>query len=324
MMKKDSDPATRLEQRSEERTSLSRGSFGKGSLTGRFSLTGAIAGPGAGGPSSYLGGSDAVSLGGSSAATRHWVNSVSDIYGPDEIEELLEDLNRLELAAGASFTDDEEPVVADLGYAVQRARARAAQQEAPSETIHIAPEGNRLRSLDSGAHAHRPHHSPPSHARTTNRKKHTALSDPLTGDQMLIEGWGHDTCDNQDVVARVRLPPSPVTDRHDMAEDVPMRMIHHAKAMKPSARASPTFSVRSWDSHVHYQHDEDDHPSMADGADEDPGGLFLTRSKESVACYCDIATFKNPRTLLRVLLVVSEVAESHLSNERQITAIQCK
>ncbi len=34
-----------------------------------------------------------------SNATRHWVNSVSDIYGPDEIEELLEDLNRLELAA---------------------------------------------------------------------------------------------------------------------------------------------------------------------------------------------------------------------------------
>ena len=30
---------------------------------------------------------------------RHWVNSVSDIYGPDEIEELLEDLNRLEMAS---------------------------------------------------------------------------------------------------------------------------------------------------------------------------------------------------------------------------------
>ena len=29
---------------------------------------------------------------------RHWVNSVSDIYGQDEIEELLQDLNRLELA----------------------------------------------------------------------------------------------------------------------------------------------------------------------------------------------------------------------------------
>ena len=99
------------EQRLEERTSFSRGSIGKGSLTGRFSLTGERAFPGAhthnayaysggGGAGSYLAGSDAVSLGGSSAATRHWVNSVSDIYGPDEIEELLEDLNRLELAAG--------------------------------------------------------------------------------------------------------------------------------------------------------------------------------------------------------------------------------
>ena len=105
------DPRCGPEQRLEERTSFSRGSIGKGSLTGRFSLAGERAFPGAhahnayaysggGGAGSYLGGSDAVSLGGSSAATRHWVNSVSDIYGPDEIEELLEDLNRLELAAG--------------------------------------------------------------------------------------------------------------------------------------------------------------------------------------------------------------------------------
>ena len=40
------------------------------------------------------------------AATRHWVNSVSDIYGPDEIEELLADLNKLELAQfDTSVTD---------------------------------------------------------------------------------------------------------------------------------------------------------------------------------------------------------------------------
>jgi hypothetical protein len=55
-----------------DRSSLSRGSV----ITGR---------------------SDAISVG--SAVTRHWVNSVSDIYGPDEIEELLEDLNRLEMAS---------------------------------------------------------------------------------------------------------------------------------------------------------------------------------------------------------------------------------
>ena len=65
-----------------DRTSLSRGSV----ITGR---------------------SDAISVG--SAVTRHWVNSVSDIYGPDEIEELLEDLNRLEMASfdGMMFSDDQ-------------------------------------------------------------------------------------------------------------------------------------------------------------------------------------------------------------------------
>ena len=60
-----------------DRSSLSRASVGKGSL-GRFSV--------------------ATDISASSAATRHWVNSVSDIYGPDEIEDLLQDLNRLELA----------------------------------------------------------------------------------------------------------------------------------------------------------------------------------------------------------------------------------
>ena len=140
-MKKDSVEQPRMEQRSEERTSLSRGSLGKGSLTGRFSLTGAVSGVsggGLGGPSSYLGGSDAVSLGGSSAATRHWVNSVSDIYGPDEIEELLEDLNRLELAAGASFTDDEEPVVADLGYPQLATHSRPPSQDVTGCLQHVS------------------------------------------------------------------------------------------------------------------------------------------------------------------------------------------
>ena len=61
-----------------DRGSLSRASLGRGSL-GRFSV--------------------ATDVSASSAATRHWVNSVSDIYGPDEIEELLEDLNRLEMAS---------------------------------------------------------------------------------------------------------------------------------------------------------------------------------------------------------------------------------
>ena len=58
-----------LADRVGDRSSLSRASVGKGSL-GRFSV-----------------GTD---ISASSVATRHWVNSVSDIYGPDEIEELLQ------------------------------------------------------------------------------------------------------------------------------------------------------------------------------------------------------------------------------------------
>ena len=47
---------------------------------------------------------------------RHWVNSVSDIYGPDEIEELLEDLNRLEMASfdGIMMFDNEHEPPLDL------------------------------------------------------------------------------------------------------------------------------------------------------------------------------------------------------------------
>ena len=45
---------------------------------------------------------------------RHWVNSVSDIYGPDEIEELLEDLNRLEMASfDGIMMFDNDPVPPD-------------------------------------------------------------------------------------------------------------------------------------------------------------------------------------------------------------------
>ena len=44
------------------------------------------------------------------------MNSVSDIYGPDEIEELLEDLNRLEMASfdGIMMFDNEHEPPLDL------------------------------------------------------------------------------------------------------------------------------------------------------------------------------------------------------------------
>ena len=71
--------------------------------------------------------------------------------------------------------------------------------------------------------------------------------------------------------------------------------------------------MRSWDSHAHYQdfppdededEDEDD-VDVVDGVAGVPGGLFP--SKSSIVCYCDMSTFKTPRTLLRVLLVVRKL-----------------
>ena len=238
------------EQRLEERTSLSRGSIGKGSLTGRYSIGGSAAGGG--------GYNDAISIG--SAATRHWVNSVSDIYGPDEIEELLDDLNRLEMAGGASFTDEDEPVVIDMGY--------------HNNSHHPEPELVQMQLVGVGESSGRG--GPP-----RARLKHDndvgggggAMSDPLTGD-LLIEGVGD--CDNQG------------------AAEVPSTAMAHTM----SAGGSPTFSVRSWDSHTHYQ-------EFKEPEDDDPDSFFPSRPMQSIVCYCDMSVFKSPPTLLRVLLVVS-------------------
>ena len=63
---------------------------------------------GGGGGSFHRRGSLYSDISSGSSATRHWVNSVSDIYGPDEIEELLDELNRLEMAGLESTNDPEE------------------------------------------------------------------------------------------------------------------------------------------------------------------------------------------------------------------------
>ena len=73
-----------------------------------------------------------------------------------------------------------------------------------------------------------------------------------------------------------------------------------------TSRGSPTFSVKSWDSHTHYQ-------EFKEPEDDDPDNFFPSRPMQSIVCYCDISTFKTPRTLLRVLLVVRLVKlQSHL------------
>lgn len=67
-------------------------------------------------------------------------------------------------------------------------------------------------------------------------------------------------------------------------------------------RGSSSWSVRSWDSHAHYQdfHNEDE--DEEDGGDGENGDFPSSRA---IVCYCDMSTFKTPRTILRVLLVVS-------------------
>lgn len=197
-----------------DRASLGRTSGGNGSL-GRYSV-----------------GTD---ISGGSAATRHWVNSVSDIYGPDEIEELLEDLNRLELAAFE--TEDIQDFDID---------------------------GSQVGSV------------------TAQNKR----------GRRRIAGLG--------------------TNRGNIADGA-------------SGPGSPTFSVNSWDSHAVYQHYHDTGEGDEDDAGGGPGeeegiangqGLFIMRRMHSILCFCDISTFKNPRTLIRVLFVVSDLRDSNIIGKR--------
>jgi hypothetical protein len=80
--------------------------------------------------------------------------------------------------------------------------------------------------------------------------------------------------------------------------------------------ASPTFSVSSWDSHANYQYSMDEEADGGGGggeADAGDGGvgesgfanLGGTSPRTIMLCFCDMSTFKTPRTLLRVILVVS-------------------
>jgi len=166
-----------------DRASLSRASVGKGSL-GRFSV-----------------GTD---ISASSVATRHWVNSVSDIYGPDEIEELLQDLNKLELAT----FDTEEFQEFDI-------------------------DGSQLGGLD---------------------------------------------------ILPTSAPSSPC-------------------ARPPSPGA---ISSRSWDSHTHYQQFKEPPDDYGWGGGGAPGHII--RPLQAAVCYCDISVLRTPRTLLRVLVLVTSVA----------------
>ena len=157
----------------------------------------------------------------SSAATRHWVNSVSDIYGPDEIEELLADLNRLEFSR--------------------------------LESGHLDPV-------------------------TCAASPHLDNFDNFDIDGSRGEGL--------DLVSECG-PASPLV---------------------PRPRSPGSVSTRSWNSHTHY------HQFKAPPADYDWGGSrgpgHLVRPLQAAVCYCDMSVLKSPRTLLRVLVLVS-----HINNE---------
>ena len=187
------------------------------------------------------------------------MNSVSDIYGPDEIEELLDDLNRLELAGAAYSQSEDEVELCDY-----QGLNRGLNSEMTMAAGIVAKESSsgdkRIMSTT--------HHEP---------GVLQADQDNLLGKdtEMRTIGGGDGTAAGGVVESGGYCMPV------------------------QTARGSPTFSVKSWDSHTHYQ-------EFKEPEDDDPDNFFPSRPMQSIVCYCDTSTFKTPRTLLRVLLVVSK------------------
>ena len=183
------------------------------------------------------------------------MNSVSDIYGPDEIEELLDDLNRLELA-GAAYSQSEDEV--------ETYDYRGLNQGLHSESTMGA--GILGKEGQSGGGKF---------ASSTEPGIQVDQNDLLGKDtEMKILGGDGTTAAGG-------------VEENGGEYSMPVQAI----------RGSPTFSVKSWDSHTHYQ-------EFKEPEDDDPDNFFPSRPMQSIVCYCDISTFKTPRTLLRVLLVV--------------------
>ena len=181
------------------------------------------------------------------------MNSVSDIYGPDEIEELLDDLNRLELAGAAYSQSEDEVEIYDY-----QGLNRGLNSESTMSPGIFGKEGNAgdmniISSTEPGVQVDQ----------VDLLGKDTEMraigGDGTTAGGVVESGGGY--C-------------------------IPVQ----------TSRGSPTFSVKSWDSHTHYQEFKE--------PEEDDPDMFPSRPMQSIICYCDISTFKTPRTLLRVLLVV--------------------
>ena len=278
-----------------DRASLSRVSAGKGSL-GRYSIGTDVSGSG-------------------SVSTRHWVNSVSDIYGPDEIEELLEDRNRLELAAFETediqdFDIDGSQLGQDPSqrfYGHRRRSGRSSRRRNP----HYLSQQQQYHQQQQHGHAHPSHHA----------------HNPAASPTFSVRSW--------DSHARYQ---SPYEDEYEGVEVGPLpsaphlhpgahhhHLLHHHHP-HPRLRGDPhlppggdeegCFDGGGYDGGG--GDDEDGGGGVGSGGleggggggigDDDAadGGIFLpSRPRKSILCYCDTSTLRNPKTILRVLLVVS-------------------
>ena len=172
-----------LAERMVDRGSLSRASLGRGSL-GRFSV--------------------ATDVSASSAATRHWVNSVSDIYGQDEIEELLQDLNRLELAT--LDTDKFQVSNNSLSKELEPKSKECALQEFDIDGSHVGGIGLDLPPSPSGHPASSPLLPRPRSPGAVSRysKKNVALFIPICCLQPVL-GQPHTLPAVQGTPGRLRL-----------------------------------------------------------------------------------------------------------------------
>ena len=180
---------------------------------------------------------------------------MSDIYGPDEIEELLDDLNRLELA-GASYSQSED-------------EAEDCDYQELSQALNI-------QTKMAGGIA----------AKGTNVENRKVM---LTTEPDVKQV-------DQDKLLWKDTEMRAMGEEGTTAGGMVVESGGYCMPLQ-TARGSPTFSVKSWDSHTHYQ-------EFKDPEDDDPDNFYPSRPMQSIACYCDTSTFKTPRTLLRVLLVV--------------------
>ena len=76
--------------------------------------------------------------------------------------------------------------------------------------------------------------------------------------------------------------------------------------LAPRASSPGGVSSKSWNSHTHYHQFKDPPDDYGWGGSRGPGPAHIIRPLQAAVCYCDISVLKTPRTLLRVLVLVSE------------------